>query len=201
MPLNGTGSILGSLLSSAVGAPPVAGEFFGNIGSVIASWGLTNIVVRPGKMKASGASVVDPGAIDVIGGIDELGLKLAEAIGSTDEGNVEKWTVIARGLKKHLEEHGSVDPALFTIANPTSGGPIAGTGALKFDLPSFVPPLAEQLGLSDPGNLLALGAFNVALLNHLQANASIVPVSIVDPFVPLTAPAGGGPITGAGSIT
>lgn len=201
MPLGGTGSILGGLLASAVGAPPVAGSFFAAIGDVIAAWGLTNIVVRPGAMVAAGATVTGAGTIEVIGDEGELGLKLAQAIGATDDANVEKWTVVAKGLMAHLESFGSVNPASFAVSNPVTGGPLGGSGLLSFSSPSFVPPLAAQLDVTEPVSAAALAAFNAALLNHIQTNATVVSIALVTPFVPLTAPPGGGPISGSGSIT
>lgn len=198
MPLGGTGAILGGLLGSAVGAPPAGGPFFGKLGEVIAAWGLTNIVVKPGLMVAAGSAVTGAGVISVIGAKEELGLKFAQAIGAVDSGNVAKWTVVAGALISHLETFCTVNPSSF-VASP-SGGPLTGAGTLVFSSPSFVPPLATQLDLNDPGNLVALAAFNAALIGHLQTNAAVVGVALVTPFIPLTSPNGGGPITGTGSL-
>jgi hypothetical protein len=184
---------MGTLLAAATGAPPEGGGFFESLGAVIASWGLSNIKAMPGSMVAAGPAVTGLGSFLVMGDTDDLGFQFATAVHATDEGNLVKWRVVASALVAHFNAYGQINPAGFV-----GGGVLSGAGTVQFSSMVFVPPLATQLGLNDPGNLLALSAFTASLLNHIKTNASVISLSISPPFVPFTG--AGGPVTGSGSI-
>lgn len=200
-PLGGTGAVMGAAMSAAVGAPPAGGAFFSAIGSVIASWGLTNIRVLPGTMVSAGTAVSGQGTITVDDNHQDLGLQLATAVGNPDDpGNVEEWTEIAKGIIGHLPIFAKVDGSTFVAPSP-GPGPLTGTAKVTMTGYLFVPPLAVRLDLVDPANLAAMSSFELSLNQHIVSNATAVPISIQAPFTPLTSPGGGGPITGQGSIT
>ena len=61
--------------------------------------------------------------------------------------------------------------------------------------------LSTQLGVADPVAAAMLEIFGAQILAHIATQAVVVPLTIIAPFIPYTAPPGGGPIAGAGAIT
>lgn len=201
MPLAGTASILGGLMTAAVGAPPVASGFFERIANVLGLWTLGGVVVRPGLMVVAGTAVTGRGAIEVIGDVDQLGRSLADAaVGPqpADEGTLKTYALLAKAYARHLSTVVLVDPGALTSPSPVSGGALTGVG--KLDVPPFAPSLAAQMEITDPDAASGVELFGVQILTHLALNAQVVGIPLVAPFLPLTAPPGGGPVLGSGSI-
>jgi len=195
MPLGGTGAVLGSALSSAVGAPASAGSVFSTLGQTVASWAPANIIVQPGAMAASSGAVAGIGTFDVKGSAGELGALFADALGVpvTATDSRATWVTIAQALIDHFNDYGQANGTGFT-----SGTPLAGAGTLQWLSPTFIPSLASRLNVTNAVSAAALEAFAVALLAHIKTNASVVSVSLTG--VPMSAPSDG-PVTGTGSLS
>lgn len=200
MPLTGLGPILGPLLQLAVGSPPsdsAAQVGFGRLATAIGSWMLLNVVALPGTMVATGATVVGRGKLLCLGGPADFGPKLAVAAGDASALGVTTWTANATALIAAFNNTGLVDPSSFT-ANPTSGGPLGGTGKVTFlTKPPNAPSLAAAAGITDEAGVTALDNFGTTLLSMIESQATVLPTGLP---TPLTAPPGGGPILGFGAL-
>lgn len=201
MPLAGLGPILGPLMQLAVGSPPgdlAAQAGFGKLADAIGSWMLINVQALPGTMTAAGAAVTGRGKLSCTGTASDFGPKLAAAAGDASELGVTTWTGHATALIAAFNNTGLVDPSGFSVGNPTTGGPIAGTGAVTFlTKPPSAPTLGAAAGLTDAAGVAALNNFGTTLLEMIEGQASVLPSGLPTPF---TAPPGGGPITGTGLL-
>lgn len=194
MPLGGTGGALGNALAGAVGAG-AAGSFFGQLGSVIASWAPANIQVNPGAMAAVSGAVAGLGSFTVVGTAADLGGQIATALGIPADAALSRatWVSFAQALIDHLTNYGQANGAGLTSGAPVVGG----AGTVAFTAPAFAPPLAGVLGVAEPVAAGMLEAFGAALISHIQTNASVVGLSLSGP--PMSAPSDG-PVVGTGTI-
>lgn len=200
MPLGGSGAIMGALILAAIANPdPAAIPAFATLGDTIAIWCLGNVSCLAGTMTAAGSAVTGAGIFTTSADENDLGPKLAVAMKDPSPQGIAKWTAFARAFISHLKTFGQVDPSTF-VAAPT-GGPLTGTGKVKFTSLVFAPLLSSQLGVTDAVAGAMLEVFGLQILTHIQQYAQVLPIAIVAPFVPYTAPNGGGPITGAGSFS
>lgn len=200
MPLTGSGAIMGALILTAIGNPdPAAIPEFATLGDTIGAWSITNMNCKPGLMVASGSAVSGFGSLEAVGEAADLGTALATAMKDPSEDGIRTWTKFATALLDHLETFGQVNPAAFVAA--PAGGPLTGTGLIQFTSLVFSPFLSSQLGVEEPVAAAMLEVFGAQILSHIATNAVVVPLTTHVPFTPFTAPAGGGPITGAGAIT
>lgn len=195
MPLGGTGGALGSVLASAVGAPASAGSFFATLGGVVADWAPAHIQVKPGAMVAVSGAVAGIGSFSVDGTKEELGALFADALSipATAPDARAKWVATAEALIDHFNDFGQANGTGLTSGVPLCGG----AGTMQWLSPTFVPPLAARLEVTDPIAAAALEAFALQLLSHIQTNASVVALSLSG--LPLSAPPDG-PVTGTGTI-
>lgn len=194
MPLGGTGAALGTLLAGAVGAPGVAGAFFQTVGAVVAAWAPENVIVNAGAMAAVGGAVSGLGTFTVGGSKEDLGGRIATALGipptATDTRAV--WIAFAGALIDHFNGFGKANGT-----GLTSGNPCGGAGKVQWTSAVFVPPLAVQMSVAEPVAAGLIEAFGTQLFAHIQTNASVVSASLSGP--PLSAPSDG-PVTGTGTI-
>lgn len=194
MPLGGSGSALGNVLASAVGAPSSVGSFFALLGGAIAEWAPQNIQVNPGSMAAASGAVSGTGSFSVVGEASELGNLMADRLtipaDAADARAV--WVAFAQAIIDQFENFG--------VANGTgltSGSPCGGAGTISFSVAAFVPPLASSLTVADAIAAALLEAFGAMLLSFIQTNGTVVGLSLSGP--PLSAPTDG-PCTGTGTI-
>lgn len=200
MPLNGSGAIMGALILTAIGNPdPAAIPEFATLGDTIGAWVPLNVECKPGLMSASGSAVSGFGTLEVHGEAADLGTQLATAMKDPSADGIATWTKFATALLSHFETFGQVNGS--TFAAPPAGGPLTGAGLTQFTSLVFVPLLSSQLGVSDTAAAAMLEVFGAQILSHIATNAQVVPLTTFAPFIPFTAPSGGGPITGAGAIT
>lgn len=196
MALAAVSSILGPLIAATLRTPDAAGAWSATL-TVLGTWLPVNTVVMPGTMEAVGATVEGAGAFVVFGDVQELGTKLALAAGSppTDLDAIARWTGVGRGIVEHLMAAGSVDPAGFTA--PGAGGPLTGTGAVTYNgaEAALGPLIVRHVGAEDAAGIGGWMMYGLNLAQQIAANASVLATPIG-----LNAPAGGGPITGTGSI-
>lgn len=205
MPINGSGPAMGAALMAAIGnIDPAAIPEFGQLMTTIGAWALTNIQVLPGTMVSAGAAVSGLGALKGLEDGTQLGQQLATAMKDPSEQGVTKWTQFAKALVTQMETTGGVNPAGFVAPTP-AGGPLTGTGLLDFTPPAFTPPLSTSLTMADepataPIAKAMVELWGATIIAQLKLVATVVPVALAAPFIPLTAPPGGGPISGAGSV-
>lgn len=188
-----------AVLAAIANPDPAAIPEFATLGDTIGTWCVANVECTPGTMVAAGSAVNGLGAIAVQGEADDLGKKLAIAMKDPSADGVRTWTKFAKALLTHMKTFGSVNASTFT-ASP-SGGPLGGTGKIVFTNPLFTPLLSSALGVDDPVAAAMLEVFGAQILAHIALAAVVMPATILSPFIPLTAPSGGGPVTGAGAIT
>jgi hypothetical protein len=203
MPLGGSGTAMGTLVLAAMGNfDPAAPPVFGAMGDALGGWLLKNMKAMPGSMMAAGASVAGAGAFvcpdGAVSGSQTLGPALATAVGDPSENGITTWTKLAKALIQHFQTFGQISPASFVVSNPTTGGPLTGFGNVMFT--NMVLPVAPAIGVSDAAASAMLTIFGAQILAHIQTVAQVSPVPIGLPPIPFTAPPGGGPITGSGSI-
>jgi hypothetical protein len=191
---------MGAAILTAIGNPdPAAIPAFATLGDTIGLWSITNMNCTPGLMVAAGSAVSGFGALEAVGSASDLGTALATAMQDPSEDGIRTWTKFATALLSHLETFGQVNPAPFVA--PPSGGPLTGTGLIQFTSLVFLPLLSSQLEVEEPVAAAMLEVFGAQILSHIATNALVVPLTTHAPFVPFTAPSGGGSITGAGAIT
>lgn len=201
MPLTGSGAIMGAAILAAIGNPdPAAIPVFATLGDTIGAWSITNMNCKPGLMVSAGAAVSGFGSLEAVGEASDLGAALATAMQDPSEDGIETWTKFATALLSHFETFGQINPASFVAPSP-SGGPLTGTGTIQFSSLVFSPLLSSQLDVEEPVAAAMLEVFGAQILSHIAASAVVVPLTTHAPFIPFTAPAGGGPISGAGAIT
>lgn len=205
MPLSGSGSALAVAVLSTLGNPdPAAVAAFSAFGDAVCSWLVTYAQCTPGAavggLTAAGAAVTGLGGLSVPAGPDDaaaFGAQLAAAVGDPSALGEGVWTRWAAAFLAHVNSFGAVTPALFVAPTP-SGGPLTGTGLVTFTSKAI--STAAAIGLVDPAAALMEDAFSAAVLVHIEAAALVSPISHTPP-VAFTAPPGGGPITGFGSLT
>lgn len=205
MPLSGSGSALAFAVLTAIGNhDPAAVAVFAAAGDVVASWLAERAQCTPGApvggLTAAGAAVTGLGAISVPAGPEDasaLGTRLAAAVGDASPLGVTVWTKWAAAFLAHVNSFATVVPALLVAPTP-SGGPLTGTGLISFANKAI--DTAAAIALIEPAAAAMENAFSAAILTHIEAAALVNPVSHTPP-VAYTAPPGGGPITGFGSIT
>lgn len=195
MALAPLGTILGPIIATTLNTPAAA-DAWGSTITVLGGWLPLNTLVLAGTMEASGSSVIGKGAFKVLGDPAELGQKLALGAGSPpdDLAAIAKWTGVAEAIVEHLESSGQVDPT--TFGAPPSGGPLTGKGKLTYANAGALGPLiVAKVGAEDAPGVAGWILFGTNLTFQLMANAEVLPSPIG-----LVAPAGGGPITGTGTI-
>jgi hypothetical protein len=167
---------------------------FATLGGVIADWAPAHIAVNPGAMAAVSGAVAGLGTFTVDGTAEELRdlFCTAMGIGATATDSRATWLAVAQALIDHFDNYGQANGT-----GLTSGTPCAGQGTVQWLSPTFIPPLATRLDVSDAVAAVALEAFAVALLAHIQTNASVVSISLSGP--PMSAPTDG-PVAGTGTI-
>jgi hypothetical protein len=178
---------------------PAAIPNFSLMNNTIGSWCLSNVYVLPGSMVASGGVVTGTGTIATASDGTDLGQQLAVAMGDPSEQGVQYWTKLARALVAHMTAFGQVVGSTFGAPSPS--GPLTGTSTVSFSSMVMVPLLSVQMGVTDVTAAALLEVMGVQTLTGIQQNASVVPISIQAPFLPLTNPTDGSPVTGTGSIT
>lgn len=192
---------MGAVIMAAIGnVDPAAIPNFATLGDTIGVWSITNMNCLPGTMTSAGAAVSGFGLLHAEGTAADLGLRLATAMKDPSAQGIDTWTKFATALIAHMEHFGQVDPSTFAAPTP-SGGPLTGTGKVKFTSVVFAPLLSAQLGVTNPAAAAMLEVFGAQILGHIAQQASVVPLTTHAPFTPYTAAAGGGPVTGAGAIT
>lgn len=192
---------MGALILSAIGnTDPAAIPEFALLGDTIGAWSITNIECKPGTMASVGAAVGGFGSLKVQGEALDLGTKLATAMKDPSDDGIKTWTKFATALLEHFETFGQVLPVGFVAPTPT-GGPLTGVGKMQFASLVFAPLLQAQLEVEDETAGAMLEVFGAQILSHIAAHAVVVPIPTQPPFIPFTAPTGGGPISGAGAIT
>lgn len=200
MPLTGSGGLIGAATMLAIGnVDPVAVPEFAGLADALGAWCLTNCTCLPGTMVAAGTAVSGAGLLTFPSdGAGTLGPALATAMKDPSAGGVLYWTRFASALLGHMTAFGQVNPSTFAAA--PAGGPLTGTGTVAFTSLVFAPPVSSQLGVSDAVAAAMLEVFGAQLLTGIKQYAQALPIALTTPFVPFTAPPGGGPITGAGSL-
>lgn len=196
MPLAGSDSIVGGLISAAL-LTPVAAANWTSVAGVFSAWLPTNTVVLPGTMTAAGAAVTGTGTFEIAGDEGELGTALALAAGSppTDTAAVDKWTAVAGAVIAHITDNGQALPSAFVSpGSVVSPNPITGTGTLSFTSPIGT-AIAVAMGTTDAPGIAGWLLVGGLIQAHLQAFTQVVAVP-----GGFTAPAGGGPLVGAGAI-
>lgn len=192
---------MGAAILTAIGNPdPAAVLEFATLGDTIGAWSITNMNCKPGSMASAGAAVSGFGTLEAVGSAADLGTKLATAMHDPSDGGIATWTKFATALLDHFETYGQINPASFVAPTP-SGGPLTGTGTIQFTSLVFTPLLSSQLDVTEAAAAAMLEIFGAQILSHIATNALVVPLTTHAPFIPFTAAAGGGPITGAGAIT
>jgi hypothetical protein len=179
---------------------PAAIPNFSLMNNTIGSWSLSNVYVLPGSMSASGGVVTGTGTIATASDGTDLGQQLAVAMGDPSEQGVQYWTLFSKALVAHMKAFGQVVGSTFGAPTPGPGA-LTGTGAVSFSSLVMVPLLSVQMGVTDVTAAALLEVMGVQTLTGIQQNASVVPISIQAPFLPLTNPTDGSPVTGSGSIT
>lgn len=195
---------MGAVVMAAIGnVDPAAVPKFATLGDTIAAWCLLNLNCLPGTMASSGSTVSGSGLFlalpDSSSAIAGLGSQLATAMGDPSANGVATWTKFAGAFVSHIQTFGTINPASFVA--PTPGpGPLTGNGTVQFSSLVFAPLLSSQLGVAEPVAAAMLEVFGAQILTHIQSNAMILATAVAVPFVPLTSPVGGGPISGSGSL-
>jgi hypothetical protein len=179
---------------------PAAIPGFSAVNDTLASWCLSNVSCLPGTMVSAGTAVSGLGTLLPSDDGTSLGQPLAVAMGDPSESGVTYWTLFAKAIVAHMQAFGQVNGATFIAPSP-GPGPLTGTALVQFSSLIFVPLLSTQLGVTDPTAAALLEVMGLQTLTGIMQNAVVVPLSISAPFVPYTSPVGGGPITGAGSLT
>lgn len=197
MPLTGTGTIIGAAIATAL-VTPAAAAGWGAILEVLNTWLPQNTLVMPGTMAAAGTAVTGAGELSIEGEASDLGPQLAAAAGSppTDTASIAKWTQIAQALIDHLQDSCQVNPSGFTSpGSPVNPNPIGGTGTLTFPSPTLGSEIASAINCTDAPGIAGWVLVGTNIQLHLSTNTTVNPTPIG-----LVAPAGGGPLTGTGTI-
>lgn len=201
MPLAGSGAAAGLVILSAIGNPdPAAIPVFGGMMNALATWSVANMACLAGTMVSAGAAVTGFGKLACLGNRDALGPLLAAAVKDPSAGGIATWTKFGRALIQHFETFGQVNPATFVAPTP-SGGTLTGVGKIQFANMVVTPFIPAAIGVTESVAAAMLTLFGTTILAQIALNAVVVPIAISAPFLPYTAAPGGGPITGAGSMT
>lgn len=185
--------ILGPALVIASGTTdPIGSAAWLVIAANIVSWTIATCTLNPlggTPLIAVGPAVTGTGAI-VPGPAPVLGLTLAASAGSVDAAGIAKWTAVATEYATWLSTFGCNPATLVAYVGPLPPvGPVAGTALLS---PVGKPNFAQAIGITDAPGIAHWSA--VADAVALQAALGMVTPAMVNA-------AGGGPVTGIGTLT
>lgn len=191
MPLNP--AILAPALILASGTKdPIGAAGWTAAAAAIVPWTIANVVVNPlggaTPLIAVGPLVTGTGGLIVGPGVT-LGPLLAAAAGSIDAAGITKWTAVANEYAQWLGTCGVNPSTLVAWVGPLPPvGPVSGVATLSL---VGKPDFATKIGLTDEAGITHWGAVADAIVAQLT-------LAVVTPV--MTNPAGGGPLTGVGSI-
>ena len=206
------GPVLGALLdvaanvANAPGLAPSAPVWLA-VGSAFVSHLQTAATVLPGSLKALPAGGTPTGT-GKVGGMDQgvLGGLLAAASGllapRAAAASLPVWKAVAAAFIAEVTTNAVITPALMVCppvvppAPATAGGPVTGSGLVTGLSASRLGPAmnnAAGTGRSAPA-LASWNAIATQLVAHIQTLALASATGLI-------CPAGGGPLTGAGTLT
>lgn len=125
------GASLALPLAAASGSADPAGlAAWAAVGLALGAWMNSNAVIDPSTLVA--VPGVNPAPLSGVGAVafagSDLGEKLAEAAGSTDDAGVERWTAVGDAIIDHMSSAAVVNVG--TMQSPGPGGPVTGVGTL-----------------------------------------------------------------------
>lgn len=162
------------------------------IAANIVAWTISTCTLNPlggTPLLAVGPVVTGTGVI-VPGPAPILGITLAASAGSVDAAGIEKWTAVATAYATWLGTFGCNPLSLVAYVGPLPPvGPVTGTALLA---PVGKPAFAAAIGLTDAPGIAYWGAV---------ADAVAVQVALGQVTPAMVNTAGGGPLTGIGTLT
>lgn len=191
MPLN-PGTLGPALVVASGTTDPIGTAAWIVIAANICAWTISTCTLNPlggTPLIAAGPVVTGTGAI-VPGPSPVLGLTLAASAGSVDAAGIEKWSAVAAEYARWLATFGCNPLSLVAYVGPIPPvGPVTGTALLA---PVGKADFATAIGLTDAAGRQYWGAV---------ADAVALALSIGTVTPAMTNAAGGGPLTGIGTIT